>query len=80
MPVKYVKYDEHVTKYYTVQHARLGYYISFYTGTLEGDRYVRKDGGIWSFMDSVGSGEGGTYFETQEEAESLLASLLGAQK
>lgn len=81
MRFDYVQYDETVTSDYTVEHARLGYYITIVGKGLGEDRYVNKNGTVWSFMGTLpDSREGGTYISTKEEAESLLASLLGAQK
>lgn len=74
------QYFEKVTSDYTVEHARMGYYVTLMVGNLVDDRYVRKDGTVWASMDDKNGEAGGTYFSTKEEAESLLASLLGAQK
>lgn len=75
-----LQYFEKVTSDYTVEHARMGYYVTLMVGRLVDDRYVRKDGTVWASMDDNNGEAGGTYFSTKEEAESLLASLLGAQK
>lgn len=74
------QYHEPVNTDYRLANTWIGYYIVFYGAEVGDDRYVRRDGTIWSFMDSHYGETGGTYFDTKEEAESLLASLLGAQK